>query len=85
MTIRVVEWMDSRLFLERLKEPSTFSPSPPGRTKYLFCDNAIGHCETSDMKQILAELNTEPKKLSAQTKESTQPLDSFIISKFKSL
>lgn len=78
-------WMDRRIFLEWLKEPRTFSPAPDGIIQHLFCDNASGHYETSEVKAALQLLNTELRNFPAQTTDSTQPLDSFIIAEFKSI
>lgn len=55
--------MDIGIFLDWLKEPRTFSPAPECVVQHLFCDNATGHCETSDVKTILQLLNTELRKL----------------------
>lgn len=76
--------MDRRVFLEWLKELRTFSPAPEGVLQHLFCDNATGHSETSNVTSALKELNTAIRKFPANTTDSTQPLDSIIIAEFKS-
>lgn len=76
-------WMDQRVFLEWLSESQAISPAPELITRDLFLDNTSGHAETSEVRDALQNLRTRMRKLPPCATEKAQPLDSFIIRKFK--
>lgn len=68
-------------FFEWINEPT----APNGQLQYIFCDNNSGHSETEDDRSHLSAFNAALRKLPQNSTEKTQPLDSFVIAKFKNI
>ena len=51
-------WMDSRLFVQYLKEPRAITSLPNMRHRTLFVDNCSGHNQTDDCQIALADIRT---------------------------
>ena len=76
-------WMDNRVFYEWLEEPRTIQKLSNGKKRILYVDNCSGHAKMKKIEKILVLINTELRKLPANSADKAQPADQFIISKIK--
>ena len=75
--------MDSERFLQWLKEPRAIQELPGNQRRTLFVDNCSGHKSNFRVQQVMQCINTDLRYLPANATHLYQPLDSFLIQKFK--
>lgn len=77
--------MDQALFVQWLREPRAICPLSSDRHRILFLDNCSGHTLTQKVLNALNEIRTTIRYLPPNTTHLCQPLDSFLIQKFKQI
>lgn len=75
--------MDGQTWLKRLSEPLTPEKLQHGKQRYLFVDICSSHRKGGDFDMCLSITSTKLHKFPANATHLLEPVDSFVIQKFK--